>query len=71
MLGTRLTAGEACLGDLVNVIPAKFFHYKVIILSFAVNKYLMERYSKAVHIFPFSLYCRLLDVTFTDANCLK
>lgn len=71
VLAARLTAGEVCLGDPVNVTSVRFFHCKVIILSFAVNKYLMERYSKAMQISPFSLYCRLVDLTFTDANCLK
>ena len=55
---TRLITGDVHFDYLLNVISARFLHCKVIILSFAANKYLMERHSEALQLSPFSLCCR-------------
>lgn len=67
---THLITGDVHFDYLVNVMFVRFLHCKVIIFSFAINKYLMERYFETMQKSVSSLYCKLLDLAAID-NCLK
>lgn len=51
--GENEAIGHINFDHLIKVVSIKFLHYKITVLPFVINKYLMGRHPETMHILKF------------------